>query len=76
MTSIAEQLKSQLAELSEQDRAELAHFLIGSLDGSVDPEAESRWDEELSKRGEQILKGTETGVPADQVFSRLREKYA
>ena len=46
MTEIAEKLKSQLSQLSIQERAELAHFLIHSLDEGVDADAEAAWDAE------------------------------
>lgn len=70
-----ETLKSQLAQLSAQDRAELAQFLIGSLDETTDDHPEAAWKAELLKRAEEITNGCTEGIPADEVFGRLREKY-
>jgi putative addiction module component (TIGR02574 family) len=76
MTQAAEQLKAQLAELETKDRAELAHFLLTTLDeDDEDPDAEQLWDEELARREGDILSGREPGVPAEEVFAKLRERY-
>ncbi len=74
MTEAAQRLKPTLAQLSEKDRAELAHFLISTLDDEVDDDAEAAWDAELQQCAEEIASGKEIGVPAEQVFAQLREK--
>jgi len=76
MTETAEKLKAQLAELSTQERAELAHFLIHSLDEGVDAGAEAAWDAELAARMEDIRAGRAVGEPAEKVFAELRKKYS
>lgn len=76
MTKIAESLKSTLAILSPQDRAELASFLIHSLDEGEDEGWESAWDLELARRAEEIKCGTAKGEPADQVIAELRKKHS
>jgi putative addiction module component (TIGR02574 family) len=76
MTETAEQLKAQLSQLSTQERAELAHFLIHSLDEGVDADAEAAWDAELARRMEEIRSGKAVGEPADKVFAELRKKYS
>jgi putative addiction module component (TIGR02574 family) len=76
MTKTAEKLKVQLSQLSTQERAELAHFLIHSLDEGVDADAEAAWDAELARRMEKIRSGQAVGEPADKVFAELRKKYA
>lgn len=75
MTETAEQLRSALAGLSTRDRAELAHFLIGSLDDGIDSDAEGEWEAELVRRFEQIEQGTAGGEPADKVIAELRAKF-
>ncbi len=69
------QLKSDLMQLPTEQRAELAHVLILSLDEGVDVDAEAAWDAELARRMEQIERGEARGEPAETVFARLREKY-
>ena len=76
MTETAEKLKVELSQLSAQERAEIAHFLIQSLDGEVENDVEAAWDMELTKRLEDIQSGNAIGEPSSQVFSQLREKYS
>ena len=76
MTEIAERLKSELTQLPSQDRAELAHFLIESLDEEADSDAETAWDAELMRRADEVAKGTAIGEPADKVLAELREKHS
>ncbi len=47
MNETAEKMKSELSRLTTQERAELAHFLIHSLDEKVDEDAEAAWDVEV-----------------------------
>jgi len=75
MTEAAEKLKPALSALPPEDRAELAHFLIGSLDPETDEDAEAAWIAELQRRFEDMQSGRVTGVPAEQVFAELRKKY-
>ncbi|MGP0068931.1 MAG: addiction module protein [Isosphaeraceae bacterium] len=67
--------KAELSGLSEQERAELAQFLLDTLDG-IDVDVEAAWDAELARRAEEIRSGTASGKPADQVFAELREKHS
>jgi putative addiction module component (TIGR02574 family) len=76
MTEATENLKAQLSQLSMQERAELAHFLIHSLDEAVDADAEAAWDAELARRMEELRSGNAVGEPADKVFAELRKKYS
>jgi putative addiction module component (TIGR02574 family) len=76
MTETAEKLKVELSRLSMQDRAELAYFLIHSLDEDVDDDAEIAWDAELERRMQEITKGTASSEPSSKVFAQLREKYS
>ena len=76
MTKKAENFKSELSQLPSRDRAELAHFLIHSLDEGEDSDAEAAWDAELARRMDQIKTGKAMGEPADKVFGELREKYS
>jgi putative addiction module component (TIGR02574 family) len=72
----AKKLRTALANLSETDRAELAQFLISSLDAGSDADADQAWDAELARRGEEIKSGKAIGTAAEQVFSELRQKHS
>src|SRR5205823_2234153 len=69
MSETALQLRSQLAMLSAQDRAELAHFLLRSLDEEADPDAAEAWHRELAERLQQIKSGKAVGESAAKVFA-------
>lgn len=45
-----ETIKTQALELSDKERAELAHLLIDSLNPNTEPESEEAWSKELKKR--------------------------
>jgi putative addiction module component (TIGR02574 family) len=74
MTPTLEDLKNASSSLPAPQRAELAHFLLRSLDPEEDgwPEA---WRTELARRLEEIRSGQVVGVPAEEVLGRLRERY-
>lgn len=71
-----EGLKSQMATLSATQRAELALFLIRSLDAVEDADTEQAWQTELDRRCEEIRAGTVQGIPAEAVFAELRRKLS
>ena len=58
MSATTDEWKSELARLPVLQRAELARFLIDSLDQGEDADAEEAWDKELARRAEQIKNGT------------------
>ena len=70
-----DQLKDQLCKLPAKTRAELAHFLIESLDGEPDDDWEAAWDAELTRRIESVENGTSVPIAGDEVFARWRAKY-
>jgi putative addiction module component (TIGR02574 family) len=74
MSAVAEQLKSQLELLPVADRAELAHYLLSSLEPEEDGVADA-WREEITRRVAEIRSGTATGTPATEFLKELREKY-
>ncbi len=76
MTETAEKLKIELSHLSTQERAELAYFLIHSLDEDVDDDAEIAWDAELARRMQEINSGIADGEPLNKVSTELRQKYS
>jgi putative addiction module component (TIGR02574 family) len=76
MRAKAERLKSELAELTPEDRAELARFLVQSLDDEDLLSIEEAWDEVLKRRAEEIESGRVAGEPAENVLRELRAKYS
>ena len=76
MTETAARLQAELAGLSARDRADIAYFLLHSLEDQTDVDADTAWEAELIRRGEAIKAGQAKGQPADQIFRELREKHS
>jgi len=75
VTEAAEELKVKALELSDKDRAELAHLLLVSLDEDVEEGVEAAWDAELDRRVREIDSGQATGRDAFEVLAEMRNKY-
>jgi putative addiction module component (TIGR02574 family) len=76
MADTMELLKTQLSQLPQKQRAELAHFLLHTLDNGEEVEDEAAWLAELERRAAEIESGQEVGIPAEEAFAQLRKKYA
>ena len=74
MTKAVEHILPQIEKLSQDERAELAYFLLSSLEPE-DPEAMAAWDAEVARRVDEIYGGRASGRPAEQIFAELREEY-
>jgi putative addiction module component (TIGR02574 family) len=73
MSDAVEKLKPELVRLTEDERADLAHFLLSSLD---DTDADSSdFAETLDRRSEELKSGAVAGIPSEEVLERLRAKY-
>ena len=76
MTETMEQLKGQLERLPRQERAELAHFLLCSLEQEAETDVDAAWEAELARRVADIQSGKVVGIPAAQVFDELRAQFS
>lgn len=74
MTEAVENLKSQASNLSVPERADLAYFLLSSLEPQEEG-VEEAWRTEIARRMAEILSGSAVGRPADEVLAELRERY-
>lgn len=74
MNSQIDSLFSEAMKLSPDDREALAARLYDSLhdDLSLDP----AWDAEIARRVEEIRSGTVKGIPAEEVFRKMRERLS
>jgi len=75
MTAILKKIAKDALSLSIQERAKLAHILITSLDEDTQQDVTKAWDAELETRIQDIRNGKVKGVPAEEVFANLKEKY-
>jgi putative addiction module component (TIGR02574 family) len=74
MAPAVEQWKPQLEKLPPEDRAELALFLLQSLEPE-DEDVQAAWDAEVARRVTEIRNGTAKGRPAEEVFAELRARF-
>ena len=66
----AKELLEAALSLPAEDRARLAHFLLGSLDGPEDHGGDDAWIAEVEKRAQELADGTL--LPVDWVVARER----
>jgi len=74
MTVAAESLKTQAGELSSRERADLAYFLVTTLDGPAEEDAEQEVNLEIERRVAEIRGGMAIGRPVEDVLAELLEK--
>lgn len=77
MAATLKELETQALQLSPQERGELIHRLIVSLEGvSKDsPEAIAQaWGEEIAQRVANMEAGRTQWIPADEAMSRIRAR--
>jgi putative addiction module component (TIGR02574 family) len=67
-----EDLLSDVLRLPPEERAEVAHKLLLSLeDGTEDPEAQAECSAELERRAREVLDGSVKTVPWEQVEEHI-----
>ena len=75
MGSIAlEKVRSEALNLSQSERAELAHNLVASLDGPSEPDVEKAWDAEILRRLAEIDSDTANLIDREEFGRRLRAR--
>ena len=66
------QIETEALSLPVDDRANLAHRLLLSLDEVSEPEFDRLWGEESARRAAQIDDGRRQCVPGDEVARKAR----
>jgi putative addiction module component (TIGR02574 family) len=74
MTEAVERLKTQVSTLSTAERADLAYFLLTSLEPEEEG-VEDAWRKEIARRVTEIRSGQAVGRPVEEVLAELRERY-
>ena len=69
-----EKLRSEVLELSEAERAELAHELVKSLDRPIDHDAADAWDKEIVRRLAEVDAGAAKLIDRDELRQRMRAR--
>ena len=68
MTEAVSRMVAQLDGLTQQERAELAHAVLLSLEPE-EADVEEAWSREVARRLARIRSGEAVGIPAEQVFA-------
>ena len=63
MTTTARQIYDDALQLSDSERAELAAWLIESLDPKIDRDVDEAWSGEIKRRIDELDSGAVTAVP-------------
>lgn len=71
---VFDRLRSEALTLTEAERAELAHALVSSLDGSPDADAQDSWDREILRRIGEIEAGTAKLIDRAEFTRRMRAR--
>jgi putative addiction module component (TIGR02574 family) len=72
MSTLLTELSSRAAELSREERAQLAEILLQSLAQIPLPEVEAAWASEVEARVAALERGEAQTVPAEEVFAQAR----
>ena len=68
------QLMAEALKLDPEDRIEVAHQLLASLDELSEAEIEALWLAEAERRDLALDKGELKSIPAEEVFANLRSR--
>ncbi len=74
MAETVEQMKTRAGELSGTDRAELAYYLLSTLEPEEEG-VEEAWQMEIARRLAEVRQGHAKGRPVDQVLAELRMSH-
>jgi putative addiction module component (TIGR02574 family) len=75
MTSTTlDRVRSEALQLSERERAELAHDLMKSLDAPAEADAADAWDKEILRRLAEIEAGTAKLLDRAELRRQMEER--
>ena len=72
--SIAAEKMAEVLAWPEQDRALLARQLIASLDNTVEPDAETQWNEVIDRRSREMTEGRVDARSEEEMIRDIRTK--
>jgi putative addiction module component (TIGR02574 family) len=67
-------LEREIQDLSVQERARLAAFILASLDAIEDDGVDDAWAREIEERVTAYERGEVTPIPADDVIAEVRRR--
>ena len=74
MSLTVDEIEAAARELAEDARAELLERLMRSFeqDLDIDEDVAQAWADEAERRDEEMTRTGDPGVPAEEVFARVR----
>lgn len=75
-TTKLDKVRSEAMELSEIERAQLAHELVKSLDAPAESGIGDAWDQEIERRLDQLDAGTAVVIDRDEFRRRMERKLS
>lgn len=74
-TEVLERIRTEVLELTDAERAELAHDLIASLDEPGEGGVEDAWDREILHRISLIDSGQAKLLDREEFRQKMRARY-
>jgi putative addiction module component (TIGR02574 family) len=67
-------IEAEIRHLGRADQERLLRTLLEELDGPADINADRAWLDEIQRRSAELDAGHVRGIPADEVFERVRAR--
>lgn len=74
MSSDLTELRRTIQQLSQKERAALAHDILLTLDDEDEEGVEEAWQAEVKKRVDEYRSGQMASISEDELFTRLHRK--
>ncbi len=66
------EIEAEIKKLDLKERAELAKWIVGTIDELSEAEVEALWVEEAELRLDELEQGLVTDIPAEEALRRAR----
>ena len=75
MSALIDELRQRAQALSAEDRAQLAEWLLASVEAEPGPDVQNAWGSEVERRLRKLADGTAVLVPSSDVHAQARSLY-
>ena len=76
MSAKLAELQAQAKQLGSEERAQLASFLLETLEPTDSGDVSQEWEAEIKARWAEIERGDVELIPATEVFADIRRKLS
>ena len=71
MSAPLDQLRTEVLNLSADERRSLIHDLVDSLSEQTDPSVEKAWDDEIARRIREVEEGKVKCIPFEEAMAKV-----